>query len=75
MFKNSNKEVVKEIARESMKAHKLRNLTAVLGIMLTTLLITMVCTVGISFYDTIDRGTDITPGPLADGEIKVDLDK
>lgn len=75
MFKNSNKEVVKEIARESMKAHKLRNLTAVLGIMLTTLLITMVCTVGISFYDTIDRGTDITPGPLADGEIKADLDK
>ena len=75
MFENSNKEAVREIARESMKAHKLRNLTAILGITLTTLLITMVCTVGISFYDTINRGTDITPGPLADGEIKAELEK
>lgn len=74
MFENSNKEAVREIARESMRAHRLRNLTAILGITLTTLLITMVCTVGISFYDTINRGTDITPGPLADGEIKAELE-
>ena len=40
MFENSNKEVIREIARESMKSHRLRNLTAVLGIALTTLLIT-----------------------------------
>ncbi len=63
MFENSNKEAVREIARESMRAHRLRNLTAILGITLTTLLITMVCTVGISFYDTINRGTDILPAP------------
>ena len=75
MFENSNKEPVREIARESMRAHRLRNLTSILGITLTTLLITMVCTVGISFYDTINRGTDITPGPLADGEIKAELEK
>lgn len=30
MFENSNKEVIREIARESMKSHRLRNLTAVL---------------------------------------------
>lgn len=42
MFENSNKEAVREIARESMRAHRLRNLTAILGITLTTLLITMV---------------------------------
>ena len=26
MFENSNKEVIREIARESMKSHRLRNL-------------------------------------------------
>ena len=31
MFENSNKEAVREIARESMRAHRLRNLTAILG--------------------------------------------
>ena len=61
MFENSNKEVIREIARESMKSHRLRNLTAVLGIGLTTLLITTICTAGISFYNAINLGTDLTP--------------
>ena len=75
MFENSNKEVIREIARESMKSHRLRNLTAVLGIGLTTLLITTICTAGISFYNAINLGTDLTPGPLADGGIITDVEK
>ena len=75
MFENSNKEVIREIARESMKSHRLRNLTAVLGIALTTLLITTICTTGISFYNAINLGTDLTPGPLADGGIITDVEK
>lgn len=73
MYENSNHEVVAEIARGNMKSHKLRNAMAVLAIMLTTLLITVVCTVGISFYETMERGSDITPGPLADGGISTDI--
>ena len=75
MFENSNKEVIREIARESMKSHRLRNLTAVLGIALTTLLITTICTTGISFYNAVNLGTDLTPGPLADGGIITDVEK
>ena len=62
MFENSNKEVIREIARESMKSHRLRNLTAVLGIALTTLLITTICTTGISFYNAINLGTELNTG-------------
>lgn len=75
MFENSNKEVIKEIAGESMKSHKLRNLTAVLGIALTTLLITTICTAGISFYNAVDLGTDLSPAPLADGGLITSGDK
>ena len=75
MFENSNKEVIREIARESMKSHRLRNLTAVLGIALTTLLITTICTTGISFYNAVNLGTDLTPGPLAGGGIITDVEK
>ncbi|MDO4276823.1 MAG: hypothetical protein Q4D16_24455 [Eubacteriales bacterium] len=73
MYGNTNNEVVSEIARGNMNSHKLRNAMAVLAIMLTTLLITVVCTVGISFYETIERGSDISPGPMADGGINTDI--
>lgn len=75
MFENPNKEVIREIAEENMKSHKLRNLTAVLGIALTTLLITTICTAGISFYNAVNLGTELTSGPLADGGIITAIEK
>ncbi|MGI6070086.1 MAG: ABC transporter permease [Blautia sp.] len=70
MFENTNQEVIREIAKENLREHKLRNVMGILAIALTTLLITVVCTVGWSFYDTLEKGTDITPGPMSDGAIK-----
>lgn len=73
MYENTNNKVISEIARGNMKSHKLRNAMAILAIMLTTLLITVLCTVGFSFYETMKRGSDITPGPMADGGIDTDI--
>lgn len=75
MYENTNQAAVLEIAKGSMKSHKLRNAMAILAILLTTLLITAVCTVGVSFYDTMQRGSDITPSPMSDGGIKADISK
>ncbi len=53
MFENTNKTLPIEIARETMKAHHLRNIMACLAIILTTTLITVVCGAGISTIDAI----------------------
>lgn len=47
MFQNSDKEVLKELARDNYISHKSRNRIAILAIALTTLLITAVWTVGL----------------------------
>lgn len=69
MFGNTNQAIIREIAKENLREHKLRNVMGILAITLTTLLITVVCTVGLSFYETVEKGTDITPGPMSDGSI------
>ncbi len=53
MFENTNKALPIEIARETMKAHRLRNIMACLAIILTTTLIMVVCGAGISTIDAI----------------------
>lgn len=73
MLENANQEVMREIGRKTFKIHWQRNAMAILAIALTTLLITMIFTVGISFLDTIKRGTEIAPGPLADGGVVAPL--
>ena len=46
-----------------------RALSSKPAITLTTLLITVVCTAGIGISSAMQRGTDITPGPMSDGAI------
>ena len=63
MFENMNKDMPFEIAKETMKVHKLRNIMACLAIALTTILITVICGAGISTVDAILTESDIKPGP------------
>lgn len=70
MFENANKEVARELAQKTMRSHRLRNIMSILAIALTTLLITTIVTVGVTLTGTLDRATDTTPAPLADGGVK-----
>ena len=71
MFQNTNKEVLKELAKDNYTSHKSRNRIAILAIALTTLLITAVWTVGISMISTISNyGETPLPGPGCEGNIK-----
>lgn len=69
MFQNTNKEVLKELAKDNYTSHKSRNRIAILAIALTTLLITAVWTVGISFISTISNYGESAPGPGCEGNI------
>ncbi|WP_099203615.1 ABC transporter permease [Miniphocaeibacter massiliensis] len=75
MFRNTNKEVSKEIATKTMSSHKLRNFMAIIAIALTTLLITTVFTTGLNFYEAMNRATDVTPGPKSDGNVVADVSR
>jgi len=67
MFENTNKEMPFEIAKETMKAHRLRNIMACLAISLTTILITVICGAGISTVDAILTEANMKPGPGTNG--------
>lgn len=66
MYENSNKEIINEVAAGSFHVHKMRNIIGILAIALTTILITIVCTVGVSFFQTYYASIDMSPGPGAD---------
>ena len=67
MFQNSNQEVLKELAKDNYTSHKSRNRIAILAIALTTLLITAVWTVGISFISTMSNYGESSPGRYGEG--------
>lgn len=67
MFKNSNVGMEKELAAEDYKAHAVRNRVAILAVMLTTILITVIFTVGFSLVRTASLSVSASPGPGADG--------
>lgn len=69
MFQNSDKEVLKELAKDNYISHKSRNRIAILAIALTTLLITAVWTVGIGMISTISNYGESAPGPGCEGNI------
>lgn len=48
-FENNNKEVIKIITKRSLRTNKVRNIFAVLAIVLTTFMISSVFSIGISF--------------------------
>lgn len=63
MFENSNKGIVKEIADETMRVHRLRNIMACFAIALTAILITIICGAGISTVRALRTEHNMNPGP------------
>lgn len=65
-FENNNKEIVKRITNRSLKTNKIRNIFAILAIILTTFMISSVFSIGFSFaknYKTMNlrlQGTTAT---------------
>lgn len=56
-FENDNKEIIKKITKRSLKTNKVRNIFAILAIVLTTFMISSVFSIGISFvknYQTMN---------------------
>ena len=48
-FENNNKEVIRRITNRSLKTNKIRNIFAILAIVLTTFMISSVFSIGVSF--------------------------
>lgn len=69
IFRNNNREAVRELAMDNYHAHKTRNRVAVLAIVLTTILITAIFTVGISWVSTIVNYGESAPGPGCEGAL------
>ena len=67
MYQNSNKEMVRELAAQTMKVHRLRNLMAGIAIALTMVLILAVCGAGVSTVQAILKESDMNPGPGTNG--------
>ncbi len=67
MYRNSNTGIEKELAIEEYRAHKVRNRMAILAVTLTTILITLIFTVGLSLVRTVSLSYTAAPGPGADG--------
>ncbi len=67
MFENSNKEMVTEIAAQTMRVHKLRNVMACIAIALTTILIMIICGTGVSIVRANMKNVDMNPGPGTHG--------
>ncbi len=47
-FENNNKEIIKKITKRSLKTNKVRNIFAILAIVLTTFMISSVFSIGLS---------------------------
>ena len=67
MFENTNQEMVREIADETMKVHRLRNIMATIAIALTAILITVLCGMGIGTVFATIKEKQMNPGPGCNG--------
>lgn len=67
MYENSNKGIIKDIAKGTMKVHRLRNVMACLAIALTAVLITLVCGAGVSTVQAIMTEAQMNPAPGTNG--------
>lgn len=74
-FQNNNKDSVKKISNASFKANKMRNLFAIIAIILTTTLMTAGFTAGMSFWKTSENYLKMGKGVDAHGSMKVTLDQ
>lgn len=57
MVKVKNKKVISNLAKKSFKANKLRNIFAIVGIILTTMMFTSVFTIALSMSKSLEEST------------------
>lgn len=57
MYENNNKAIINKLAKSSIKANRMRNIFAIIAIILTTVLFTTVFTIGISMMKSIEYST------------------
>lgn len=65
-----DKKIVMKISKLSLKSNRLRNLFAIFGIILTTVLFTSLMTVGMNIFDSIQETTMRQVGEKAHGDFK-----
>lgn len=65
-FENNNKEVIKKITKRSLKTNRVRNIFAVLAIVLTTFMISSIFSIGISFVKNYQTMKTRLGGTTAD---------
>jgi putative ABC transport system permease protein len=70
MYENNNKAIVKKLAKLSIKANRMRNIFAVLAIILTTVLFTTVFTIGMSMVKSVEYSTMRQVGTSSHGDFK-----
>ncbi len=66
MHANRNKEVIKKVEKGMMRANRIRNLFAVLAVVLTTFMITTVFSLGINYRENMELTGVRTAGSSAD---------
>ena len=67
MYENSNKGIIRDVAKGTMKVHRLRNVMACLAIALTTILITIICGAGASTVQALMTEAQMNPAPGTNG--------
>ena len=70
MIQVKNRDCVRTIAVRSLRAFKMRNLIAVIAIMLTTMLFTALFTIAISINDSFQQSNFLMAGGDAHGAFK-----
>ncbi len=75
MFPNNNKAIIQKLSKRSLMVNRIRNLFAVLAIMLTTVLLTAGFTAGISLAKSAKNYLDMGKGVDSHGSFVVTLDQ
>ncbi|WP_242850758.1 ABC transporter permease [Clostridium massiliodielmoense] len=69
-FKNNNKAIIKKLTNRTLKYNKIRNIMAVIAIVLTTTLFTTLFTISTGIINTIQKQTMRQSGGSAHGTLK-----
>ena len=75
MHANRNKKAVKRVEKGMMKANRIRNLFAVFAIVLTTFMITTVCSLGINYMENMKLMQVLTAGTTANASLAMPTEK
>lgn len=70
LFGNNNKVIVKKLAGRSFAKNKLRNMAAILAIVMTAFLFTSITTLGFGVVESLQLTQQMQKGSKADGDIR-----